>query len=203
MFGRKKTTEETEADKPVVLERPGAKNRPTPTRREREEARKRPMVPVDRKAAAKADRERARSDRDSQRAALVSGDEKGLGPRDAGPVRRFVRDVVDARFNIGEYYLVLALVAIVLVLGPQLAGMSVEQAARIQLGSTFVLWGTILIVAFDTWRLMRTLRRRLRERFGQDFDTRGHVAYGVSRSLQIRRWRLPRPAVTRGESPRS
>lgn len=160
------------------------------------------MVPVDRKAAAKADRERLKSDRGRQRQAVLSGDEAGMGPRDAGPVRRFVRDTVDARWNVGEFYLLLALVAIVLVLGPQLLRLPVASAARIQLISTAVLWGTIVLVGLDTWRLTRLLRSRLRERFGADFDTRGHVSYGVSRSLQLRRWRLPRAGVQRGESPR-
>ncbi len=201
MFGRKKQ-ETPEAPAPAAPERPGAKNRPTPTRKEREQARKRPMVPTDRKAAAKRDRERARSQRESQRQALYSGDERGLGPRDAGPVRRYVRDVVDGRWNVGEFYLLLAFAAIVLVLGPQLLGLTVENAARFQLISTAVLWGTILLVVLDCTRLARLLRKRLKERFGEDFNPKGHVAYGVSRALQIRRWRLPRPAVARGEAPR-
>lgn len=202
MFGRKKN-ETPAAQEQTVPERPGAKNRPTPTRREQEQARRRPMVPQDRKAAAKADRGRMREEREAQRQALYTGDERAMGPRDAGPVRRFVRDVVDSRFNIGEFYLVLAFVAIVLVLGPQLIGMDVENAARVQLISTAVLWGTILLVVFDSLRLSRLLRQRMRERFGADFNTKGHVAYGVSRALQIRRWRLPRPGVTRGQPPRT
>ncbi|MFV0459527.1 MAG: DUF3043 domain-containing protein [Actinomycetales bacterium] len=201
MFGRKKQ-EAAEVEDPVVPDRPGAKNRPTPTRREREQARKRPMVPEDRKADKAALRERMRQERVAQRQALYSGDEKALGPRDAGKYRRFVRDVVDGRRNLGEYYLLLALLAIILVLGPQLIGMNIEDAARVQLISTAVLWGTILIVVLDSFRLSRMLRRRLKERFGEDFNTRGHVSYGVSRSLQIRRWRLPKPAIAHGQQPR-
>lgn len=200
MFGRKKT-EEQPAPEPVA-HREGAKNRPTPTRREREEARKRPVVPVDRKAAAKANRDRMRTERDQQRTALLNGDESGLGPRDAGPIRRFVRDVVDARWNVGEFYLALAFVAIILVLGPQLLGMSLQQSAQIQLLSTAVLWAMILGVLVDSYLLNRRIKRMMRERFGEEVPTRGHVAYGVTRALQIRRWRLPRPAVARGEAPR-
>lgn len=200
MFGRKK--QETPEVPEQVPDRPGAKNRPTPTRREREQARKRPMVPNDRKAAAKAQRAKARAERESQRQALYAGDERGLGPRDAGPVRRYVRDFVDGRLNIGEFYLLLALGAIVLVMGPQLLRMEPANAARFQLMSTAILWGTILLVMWDCMRLSRLLKKGLKERFGEDFNPKGHVAYGVMRALQIRRWRLPRPAVARGEAPR-
>lgn len=200
MFGRKKAEEAP--PEAVHEERPGAKNRPTPTRREREEARRRPVVVEDRKAAARQAREQAKDDRERQRIAVMKGDERAMGPRDAGPHRRFVRDVVDARFNISEWYLVLAIVAVVLVLGPQLMGADPTTAARIQVYSTAVLWGTILLCGADAFVLSRILRRRLRGRFGADFRTKGHVAYGVMRSFQIRPWRLPKPAVKRGQPPR-
>lgn len=134
---------------------------------------------------------------------MLTGDERNLGPRDGGQVRRFVRDVVDARFNVSEFFLLIALAVVIVVLGPQLLGLSTVLTAQFQLVTTAVLWITIALVALDEVRLVLRLRKALRERFGADFDTRGHVSYGVSRSLQIRRWRLPRPAVSRGQAPRS
>ena len=47
------------------------------------------MTKQERKAAAAARRER-----------MMRGDDSAVLPRDRGPVRRFVRDVVDARRNI-------------------------------------------------------------------------------------------------------
>ena len=202
MFGRKKKTEDV-TDTPVHEERPGAKNRPTPTRREREEQRRRPLVVEDRKAAAKKAREQRYAERDRQRVAMIKGDDAHLPPRDAGPHRRLVRDVVDARFNISEWYLLLAIVAVVLVLGPQLLGVDAVTAARIQVYSTIVLWGTIILCALDAIVLSRILRRRLKARFGEDFNPRGHVSYGVMRSFQVRPWRLPKPQVKRGQAPRN
>ncbi|GAB4070439.1 DUF3043 domain-containing protein [Angustibacter speluncae] len=200
MFGRKKQVQEPERQ--VVPDRPGAKNRPTPKRREVEAARKRPLVVTDRKAAAKADRSKVREERLKQREALVTGDEAHLPLRDKGPQRRFVRDVVDARWNLGEWYLVLALVAVVLVLIPPMLGLNQTLMFQLQTWSTLVLWGTVLLCVFDAYLLSRVIKRKMRERFGDDVQTRGHVSYGVLRAFQIRRWRLPKPQVARGQAPR-
>jgi len=198
VFGRKKTPEAG----PVILERPGAKNRPTPKRRQAEALNRKPLVPTDRKAAAKAQREQMRADRQRARAALTSGDDKHLPTRDAGPTKRFVRDVVDARWNVGEFYLILALAAVGLTLLPALLGRSIEESAQIQLVATLVLWGTVLVCATDAFVLKRVIRRRLVERFGDDVVFKGNVAYGILRAFQIRRLRLPKPQVQRGDPPR-
>lgn len=200
MFGRKKQVQEPERQ--VVPDRPGAKNRPTPKRREVEAARKRPLVVTDRKAAARADRSKVREERLKQREALVTGDEAHLPLRDKGPQRRFVRDVVDARWNLGEWYLVLALVAVVLVLIPPMLGLNQTLMFQLQTWSTLVLWGTVLLCVFDAYLLSRVIKRKMRERFGDDVQTRGHVSYGVLRAFQIRRWRLPKAQVARGQEPR-
>ena len=42
--------------------------------------------------------------------ALREGDERHLPPRDRGPVRKYVRDIVDSRRSVAEYFLPLALV---------------------------------------------------------------------------------------------
>lgn len=200
MLGRKKTPQ---APAPTtVVERPGAKNRPTPKRAQAQAQRRRPLVPTDRKAAAKADREKVRADRLRQREALASGDDSHLPPRDAGPKKRFVRDVVDGRLNLGEFYLYLALLAVALVVVPSLVGLNDVQVAQVQLVSTLVLWGTVLVVGTDAFVLARRLKAALRARFGDDVVLRGLVSYGVLRSFQIRRLRLPKPAVARRQPPR-
>lgn len=200
MFGRRKST--TVQDAPALAARPGAKNRPTPKRREAEAARRRPLVVADRKAAGKVDKDRAREARAKQREALVTGDDAHLPVRDKGPHKRFVRDVVDARWNLGEWYLVLAMAAVALVILPGLFGLSLAQRNQLQLWSTLVLWGTVLLCGVDAFLLSRVLTRRMRERFGDDVTTKGNISYGVLRSFQIRRWRLPKPQVARGAAPR-
>ena len=105
------------ATQPARLEHkgPGAKGRPTPTRKEAEAAaRERAKAGMDKKAAQKLLRERRAESNAKMRAGMRSGDERYLPARDQGPVKRFVRDYVDARLSIAEFLLPLLLVIMVL-----------------------------------------------------------------------------------------
>lgn len=189
MFGRKKD------DKPAspVQERPhreGAKNRPTPKRRDQEAARKRPLVTNDRKAAKSADREARREASMKMREAMVTGDDRHLPARDKGPVRRFVRDSVDVRFNLGELLLPLMLAVLVLSLFAD------KWATYVFLG-VYVL---ILIAVVDVWLLWRRTKVKILERFGADTPLRGLGMYQSMRAFQMRRTRMPKPQVERGAS---
>lgn len=179
------------ADRPVA-ERPGAKNRPTTKRSLAEAANKRPLVPSNRKAAAGDARQAAKAERMKVRQAMVTGDERHLPPRDKGPVRRFVRDYVDARRNVGEYFLIVALAVVFI---------SFFQTPEIQLVSTAMLWATVLFCFADGFILSRQLKKALHTRFTDDELASGIVRYGVLRAFQIRRTRLPKPMVARGEYP--
>ena len=44
---------------------------------------------------------------------MQTGDEKHMPLKDRGPQRRFMRDVVDARWNLGEFVLPVAVLLIV------------------------------------------------------------------------------------------
>ncbi|GAA2023991.1 DUF3043 domain-containing protein [Pseudokineococcus marinus] len=171
------------------------KGRPTPRRHEAEAARRRPLVVTDRRAAAKASRERLRSERLRTRSAMETGDERYLPARDKGPARRYTRDLVDARRNVGEYLLFAALGLVVL----QFALQSVNTLWGLY--STLALWFVVLAVVVDSFLLNRHLKKRLSARFGDDLPA-GTVRYGVLRALQIRRSRLPKPQVRHGEQPR-
>lgn len=173
---------------------PGAatKGRPTPRRKEAEAARRKPLVPVDRKAAAKSQRAAAKAARDLEYQALQTGDEKHLPLRDKGPVRRFVRDHVDARRNLGEYFLPLSIVVV-------FALMFVGNNGTAILIVISTLYLALAATIVDSLMLRRTLQRRLTEMFGQ--VPKGVLMYGILRAFQIRRTRLPRPQVTRGEFP--
>ncbi|NNH24205.1 DUF3043 domain-containing protein, partial [Pseudokineococcus marinus] len=167
----------------------------TPRRHEAEAARRRPLVVTDRRAAAKASRERLRSERLRTRSAMETGDERYLPARDKGPARRYTRDLVDARRNVGEYLLFAALGLVVL----QFALQSVNTLWGLY--STLALWFVVLAVVVDSFLLNRHLKKRLSARFGDDLPA-GTVRYGVLRALQIRRSRLPKPQVRHGEQPR-
>lgn len=173
---------------------PAGKGRPTPKRTQAEAARRRPLVPADRKAAARSNRAKAKEVRDRQYQAMQSGDERFLPARDKGPVRRWVRDYVDARWNLGEYLL---LVSMVMLLGTWLA----VRSATATLILYALLYVIIVATVVDTFFLSRVLKRKLTARFGEDKVPRGMVRYGVLRALQMRRTRLPRPQVARGQYP--
>ncbi|GAA0657134.1 hypothetical protein GCM10010193_04690 [Kitasatospora atroaurantiaca] len=168
------------------------KGRPTPKRSEAEANRRtRVVVPKDRKAAAKQSRERVRSERERQRTALLEGDERYLPARDKGPVRRFARDYVDSRWSLAEFFLPYAVVVLIL---------SVVRVPVLQLLSTMLFLAFFVLVVLDFVRLGLGLRKALAERF-PDQNTRGAVAYSLMRILQMRRLRLPKPQVKRGERP--
>ncbi|MFD9217253.1 DUF3043 domain-containing protein [Streptomyces sp. NPDC087659] len=168
------------------------KGRPTPKRSEAQTQRRRAQsAPLDRKAAMRRQREARRADLARQREALAGGDERYLPPRDKGPVRRFVRDFVDSRFCIAEFFLPLAVVILVLsmIRMPQLQNIAL------------LLWlGVIVMIVIDSIGIWFRLKKQLNERF-PDEPKRGAVAYGLMRTLQMRRLRLPKPQVKRGERP--
>ncbi|WP_328909757.1 DUF3043 domain-containing protein [Streptomyces sp. NBC_00234] len=168
------------------------KGRPTPKRSEAQTQRRRASsTPTDRKEATKRQREARRSDLARQREALATGDERYLPARDKGPVRRFVRDFVDSRFCIAEYFLPLAVIILIL---------SVIQIKNIQNISLLLWLGVIVLIVVDSIGLAFRLKKQLAERF-PDTPKRGAVAYGLMRTLQMRRLRLPKPQVKRGERP--
>jgi hypothetical protein len=195
MFGRKQAPVETAPEAP---ETPGSgKGRPTPSRKEAEAARKQSLkLPKDPKAAKKAARERDREARAQQRAALMAGDERALPARDQGPVKRYVRDFVDSRFTIAEYFIFVALAVLVLGFIPN---------PVVQLAVSISWMALIALVAFDEIFLLVRLNSALRKRFPDKAERKGALWYAGLRTLQLRRFRLPPPRVRRGatiEEPR-
>ncbi|MBT2504707.1 DUF3043 domain-containing protein [Streptomyces sp. ISL-98] len=168
------------------------KGRPTPKRAVAQSQRRNgAAAPSNRKEAMKRQREARRADLARQREALASGDERYLPVRDKGPVRRFVRDFVDSRFCVAEFFLPLAVVILVL---------SMIRMSNIQ-NIALLLWlGVIVMIVIDSIGLVIRLKKQLNERFPNE-PKRGAVAYGLMRTLQMRRLRLPKPQVKRGERP--
>ncbi|WP_445524195.1 DUF3043 domain-containing protein [Streptomyces cyslabdanicus] len=168
------------------------KGRPTPKRSEaRSQRRSVANTSMTRKDAAKRQREERRVQLERQRQALASGDERYLPARDKGPVRRFARDFIDSRFNIAEFFLPMAVVILVL---------SMIRVPALQ-NIALLLWLVVIVlIVLDSALSGFRLKKRLNERF-PDQSKRGAVAYALMRSLQMRRLRLPKPQVKRGERP--
>ncbi|NAZ74547.1 DUF3043 domain-containing protein [Kineococcus sp. T13] len=196
MFGRSKEKPAPAPEAPAVeLTKVGGKGRPTPRRSEAQARNVRPLVPVDRKAAARSAREAQRAERAKVQSALMTGDERYLPLRDRGPQKRFVRDVVDARRNVGEYFLIIAGVSLVLSMLATPLG-----SAELVLVTTLLIYLMLAVVVVDSIVLGRKLKRAVAARFEE--PERGLVSYGVTRALQIRRMRRPVAMVPRGAQPR-
>ena len=191
MFGMpKKSADATPVAESQSNSEPGGKGRPTPSRREAEAARKTSIrAPRGSKGGKKAAREQDRAERSHARAGMLAGDERYLPARDQGPVRGFVRDFVDARYTIAEYFIFMAVV--VLLLG-FVNNPSIQQL--VSLG--FFLMATLIIV--DTTILVIQLKSRTKKAFPDKADRRGITLYALMRTLQYRRLRMPKPRVERG-----
>jgi hypothetical protein len=110
-------------------------------------------------------------------------------PRDAGPVRALVRDVVDSRRSLGTLMLPLALVLV-------LAQASGNRDVFIIATNVWIVGVLALVV--DLVLTARALRRRLREQFPEERKLRGHIAYVLLRTTVFRRWRIPKPTTSPG-----
>lgn len=192
MFGRNKSLNEQQAETIDRADREGAKNRPTPKRRDQEAARRRPLVVTDRKAARDADRQKRREQQLRMRQAMVTGDDAHLPARDKGPVRRFIRDAVDARWNLGEFMLPVMLVVLALSFVRTTWAITIVFVA---------VYGLLLVAALDAFLMWRRLKKKLVAKFGEAGRARGLAMYAVMRAFQMRRSRMPRPLVKRGEHP--
>lgn len=172
---------------------PGAKGRPTPTRKEAEAAAKaRARTTLDKKAAAKVQRERRAATSAKMREGMRTGDERYLPKRDQGPVKRFVRDFVDARLSIAEFMLPLLILIMVMQYS------SSDQLIRI--GSSLMSVTLLVVVLDSSWLLFR-VKRALRAEF-PDESLKGVNFYALMRVLQLRWLRMPKPQVKIGGAPR-
>ena len=167
----------------------GGKGRPTPTRKQAEAARRERVKPtLDRRASARREREARRAYATKVRNALETGDEANYTGRDRGPVRAFVRNYVDSRRTIAEYFLPILVIVLLLSFFPN----------RVAASLSAVIWlASMILVVVDLLLLSMRLKREVRRRFPDD-PGRGHVLYGIVRATQLRRFRLPKPKVKPG-----
>jgi cation transport ATPase len=179
-------------DLTTQLVKTGGKGRPTPKRHEAQGRRPGPPPPppTTRKEAYKRMRGQQAANRGTARAAAARGDDSHLQPRDRGPVRKLVRDVVDARRNAGSFFLLVAALVLIGNFVPN------EQVRSYTVSIWLVFF--LLIIA-DSIVLGRRIKKKVLERFPkQDHKMKGLVWYGISRATMVRRWRFPKPEVALG-----
>ncbi|WP_349357750.1 DUF3043 domain-containing protein [Cryobacterium sp. PH31-AA6] len=167
------------------------KGQPTPSRKQQEALNKRPLVPGDRKLAAKQARGKAAEARDRARLGMAAGDDRFLPQRERGPQKRYVRDYVDARFNVGEFMIPIMFLVILLTFFPD---------PMVQTYGIVALWAFFLVAVVDGVILGFSLTRKVKAKFGESKAERVRW-YAAMRALQLRPMRLPKPQVKRGQYP--
>jgi hypothetical protein len=162
------------------------KGKPTPKRKEAQAKLKvSPLSPTASKEAKKTLKEQARVRRLEARAAYMRGEESALPVKDKGPARRFVRNYVDERKSVTEYFLVFIMFILFLTVIPSPA---------VQLGAIVLMYSAMIWVAIDGFLLSRRVKKLVAEKF-PDQPTKGLGLYGWMRSTQLRRLRAPAPQV--------
>ncbi len=175
---------------PAPPPKPGGKGRPTPSRKEAEAAaRARAKVPRSRREMVAAQRAAKSESSQRVRAGMKAGEERYLLARDKGPVRRFIRDFVDSRFSFIELMIPLLIVTMIM-------GYS-GNPTLVSIGNS-VLFGTVVLIILDMVMLRFRVRRQLASRF-PDEPTKGTTYYAITRALQMRFMRLPKPQVKIGQ----
>ncbi len=191
MFGRKRDTAQTQPAEGTAAEHdPQApKGRPTPSRKEAESARKSSIrTPKNTKEGKQAARERDREERARTRAGMMAGDERYMPARDRGPARKFVRDYVDSRFTLAEFFIFVAI-------GVILLGFINNPALQWYISMGFFLFTTLIVL--DLVIMLFQMNRRARAEFPDKAERKGITLYAALRVLQFRRLRLPPPRVNR------
>jgi hypothetical protein len=202
--GDEKTPSETETAESPVTQKPKdprwteGKGRPTPKRRDAQGAKRGPVAPpptTQREASRRARENRPTKEARREAAAdrrrrMDAGDQKVLLPRDRGPVKAYIRDVVDSRPHIMGLFMPLAVIVLISVLLPI---PSIQQ--YLSLFSLVVL--AIMVVEGVT--LGARVTRQARVKFPDErISGLGTGWYAFTRASQIRRLRTPKPRVERG-----
>jgi len=145
------------------------------------------------RAERKAEKVTRRADMAERREKMMAGEEGYLLSRDRGPVRRFVRDLVDSRRNVLGLFMPAALLLIFVTLAvPSVAAQRAFSAAMPLL---------VVIMVIDGFILGRKANRLVDQKFPDNTESGWKLGfYAASRASQLRRMRAPRPQVNRGDS---
>lgn len=133
----------------------------------------------------------ARRERMAQhRERIAAGDEAALPERDRGPVRRYVRNIVDSRYNLLGMFMPVALgLMFVMIAVPQ-----------IQFYISPAMMLLMVLMALDGVLLARKVGRLVDIKYPDNTEARWKLGiYAASRASTLRRMRMPRPQVRRGE----
>jgi hypothetical protein len=195
--------DQSEAEAPGTAEaaRAAGKGRPTPKRRDAEGRRRGPAAPPPRTQreasrlarANRPDKNQRREQAALRRERMAAGDERYLMPRDRGPVKGYVRDVIDSRPHLMGLFMPLALVVVLSLLVPAPAAQQYLSLFSLVALSTMIIEGVFLGAS---------ITRKARARFPDEhINALATGWYAFTRASQLRRLRIPKPRVQRGANP--
>ena len=139
--------------------------------------------------------ERAR-ERQHNRERMLSGDERFLLARDRGPERRLIRDWVDSRRRIVNFFMPMALLLLLFM-------MVATFTRNLLLNDILSIVGMVMmsVLIIDGILLSRKCNRCVRERYPDtDLSNFGMGFYAFQRASMVRSMRSPRPQVNIGDS---
>jgi len=139
----------------------------------------------------RAERVASRARMTDRRERMMAGEEAYLLPRDQGPIRRYVRNVVDSRRNLLGLFMPSALALL-------FVSFAVPQ---LQLYMSPAMLGLMALMAIDGIILGRKVGRMVDAKFPTNAESHWKLGiYAAGRASQLRRMRTPRPQVERGSS---
>ena len=174
---------------PMSEKQTESKGRPTPKRSESQVKRGASLAPAKTREEKRAAKETNRMQRLAQRSAYMRGEESALPARDRGPVRKYVRNIVDSRISVGEFFLPFIFIVLLV---------SITRNQTIAILSILAMYLIMFVAIIDGWFLGRKIKKLVAAKFPNE-STKGLALYGFLRSTQMRRMRAPRPNVKRGE----
>ncbi|GGS40700.1 MULTISPECIES: DUF3043 domain-containing protein [Actinokineospora] len=135
-----------------------------------------------------------REQRLQQRERMMAGDDKYLMPRDRGPVKAYIRDLVDSRRNLLGLFMPLAVVVFVALLFP---------SPLVQYYATLVCLLMLVAMIGEAILNGRRVTKQVRAKFPKE-HVRGFGVgwYAFVRATQLRRLRVPKPRVRPGDAVR-
>jgi hypothetical protein len=209
-FLRRSTTD-TAAEEPETAETVDAagkaytpgKGKATPKRRDAEAKRRGPVAPPPttmrearkrnkelRKANPQSKEER-RAAAKARREAMMRGDDKALPERDRGPVKAYVRDLVDSRRNLLGLFMPLAIVVFLTLLVP---------LPQVQSYVTLLCTAILLVMGIEGFVNGRKIVKLAREKFPKETVSGRTIGmYAFVRASQIRPLRVPKPRLKPGD----
>ncbi|MCI6585316.1 MAG: DUF3043 domain-containing protein [Mobiluncus porci] len=175
------------------------KTGPTPSRKTQEAKHYQGIVGGDKKAAKARAREESRRRMELEQEGLRTGREDLLPVMHRGAARRAVRDYVDSRYTFSEWMIVLILI---LMFGGLIAVSIINQnnealALKINTWSMILSYVFLIGGCLEGAFFASRARKHAIEKLGEEKIPRGLRWYAFSRLVMPRRFRQPRPQVTR------